>query len=145
MEFVREIEINNEKDTREFGLSLATSLERGDVVALIGDLGTGKTTLTKYIGEGLGIEEEINSPTFVIVKSYEGRLTLNHFDVYRLNEEEDDINSALLNIGFEEYIYGDGVCVIEWADYILDLLPEYTKYIYIERINENKRIYRCTF
>lgn len=145
MEFVREIEINNEKDTREFGLSLATSLERGDVVALIGDLGTGKTTLTKYIGEGLGTEEEINSPTFVIVKSYEGRLTLNHFDVYRLNEEEDDINSALLNIGFEEYIYGDGVCVIEWADYILDLLPEYTKYIYIERINENKRIYRCTF
>ena len=145
MEYLREIQINSEEDTREFGLNLAKSLEPGDVIALIGDLGTGKTTLTKYIGEGLEIQEEINSPTFVIVKSYEGRLTLNHFDVYRLNEEEDNISEALLNIGFEEYIYGDGVSIIEWADYILDMLPEYTKYIYIERIDESKRVYRCTF
>lgn len=145
MEFVREIEINSEEDTKEFGLNLSKELKEGDVLALIGDLGTGKTTLTKYIGEGLGVRDEINSPTFLIVKSYEGRINLNHFDIYRLHEEEDDVYEALLNIGFEEYVYSDDICVIEWADYIMDMLPEYTKYIYIDRIDESRRIYRCTF
>ena len=91
--------LNTEEDTRALGLEIAYALEPGDVVALIGDLGTGKTALTKYIAEGLGITEEINSPTFTIVKEYRsGRLPLYHFDVYRLGSAED-----LYDIGGDEY------------------------------------------
>ena len=89
--------LNTEEDTRAFGLEIAEALEPGDVVALIGDLGTGKTALTKYIAEGLGITEEINSPTFTIVKEYRsGRLPLYHFDVYRLGSGEELLCDLLL-------------------------------------------------
>ena len=112
--------LNTEDDTRALGLEIADALEPGDVVALIGDLGTGKTALTKYIAEGLGVAEEINSPTFTIVKEYRsGRLPLYHFDVYRLGSGEE-----LLDIGAEEMLDGDGACVIEWADIVADVLPE---------------------
>lgn len=142
-EILREIKINSEAETRKFGLDLASDFEKGDVLALVGDLGTGKTTLTRYIAEGLGINARINSPTFTIVKEYEGgRLPLYHFDVYRLDGNTDE----LYNIGAEEYFYGNGVSVIEWADMITDELPENTKYIYIEYGKlEGERIYRCTF
>lgn len=116
----RKLRLNNEKETRALGLEIADALEPGDVVALIGDLGTGKTALTKYIAEGLGIKEEISSPTFTIVKEYRsGRLPLYHFDVYRLGSGEE-----LLDIGAEEMLDGDGACVIEWADIAADVLPE---------------------
>ena len=86
----RKLILNSEEDTRNLGHEIAEALEPGDVVALIGDLGTGKTALTKYIAEGLGITEEINSPTFTIVKEYRsGRLPLYHFDVYRLGSGEE--------------------------------------------------------
>ena len=112
--------IRSEGEMRELGLELAKNAEAGDVIALIGDLGTGKTTLTKYIAEGLGITGTISSPTFTIVKEYKtGRLPLYHFDVYRLGDGEE-----LLDIGVEEFLYGDGVCVIEWADIVADVLPE---------------------
>ena len=112
--------LNTEEDTRALGLGIADALEPGDVVALIGDLGTGKTALRKYIAEGLGITEEINSPTFTIVKEYRsGRLPLYHFDVYRLGSGEE-----LLDIGAEEMLEGDGVCAIEWADIVADVLPD---------------------
>ena len=112
--------LNSEEDTRALGLEISEALEPGDAVALIGDLGTGKTALTKYIAEGLGVTEEINSPTFTIVKEYRsGRLPLYHFDVYRLGSGEE-----LLDIGAEEMLDGDGVCVIEWADIAADVLPE---------------------
>ena len=115
----RKLRLNNEEDTRALGLEIADALEPGDIVALIGDLGTGKTALTKYIAEGLGIKEEISSPTFTIVKEYRsGRLPLYHFDVYRLGSGEE-----LLDIGAEEMLEGDGVCVIEWADIAADVLP----------------------
>ena len=115
----RKLRLNNEEDTRALGLEIADALEPGDIVALIGDLGTGKTALTKYIAEGLGIKEEISSPTFTIVKEYKsGRLPLYHFDVYRLGSGEE-----LLDIGAEEMLEGDGVCVIEWADIAADVLP----------------------
>lgn len=115
----RKLRLNNEEDTRSLGLEIADALEPGDVVALIGDLGTGKTALTKYIAEGLGIKEEISSPTFTIVKEYRsGRLPLYHFDVYRLGSGEE-----LLDIGAEEMLDGDGACVIEWADIVADVLP----------------------
>lgn len=115
----RKIRLNNEGETRALGLGIADALEPGDIVALIGDLGTGKTALTKYIAEGLGIEEEISSPTFTIVKEYRsGRIPLYHFDVYRLGSGEE-----LLDIGAEEMLDGDGVCVIEWADIVAGVLP----------------------
>lgn len=112
--------LKNEDDTRALGTRIADALEPGDIVALIGDLGTGKTALTKYIARGLGITEEINSPTFTIVKEYKsGRIPLYHFDVYRLGSGDE-----LLDIGAEEMLDGDGACVIEWADIVADVLPE---------------------
>ena len=142
MEFKRIIEIRNEDDTRAFGLALAEEALPGTVYALIGDLGTGKTTLTKSIAEGLGIERHITSPTFTIVQEYrEGRLPLFHFDVYRLRNAED-----LFEIGADEYFYGRGVCVVEWADLVMEALPEDTKYICIDYAEEeNGRVYKCTF
>lgn len=139
---MRKLILKNEDETRAFGLELGASLRKGDIVALIGDLGTGKTALTKYIAEGLGIQEVITSPTFTIVQEYrQGRLPLYHFDVYRIGDPEE-----MHELGYEEYFYGDGVCVIEWADLIEELLPEYTKTIRIEYgKNQEERIYQCTF
>ncbi|MBQ0017949.1 MAG: tRNA (adenosine(37)-N6)-threonylcarbamoyltransferase complex ATPase subunit type 1 TsaE [Clostridiales bacterium] len=112
--------LKNESDTRELGFELAGNAQPGDVIALIGDLGTGKTALTGYIAEGLGVTETVSSPTFTIVKEYRsGRLPLFHFDVYRLGSGDE-----LLDLGVDEYINGDGVCVIEWADIVADVLPE---------------------
>ena len=115
----RKLILDSEYATRSLGLEIADALEAGDVVALTGDLGTGKTALTKYIAEGLGVKEEINSPTFTIIKEYKsGRLPLYHFDVYRLGSGDE-----LLDTGAEELLDGDGVCVIEWADIVADVLP----------------------
>ncbi len=124
----RTIILNNEEDTARYGLELARRLEPGDVVALIGELGTGKTSLTKYIAEGLGVSEMLSSPTFNIVKEYRsGRLPLFHFDVYRLGDGEE-----LLDIGGEEYFDAGGVCVIEWADIVMSVLPENTLIVELE-------------
>jgi len=108
------------EETIEIGAGLAKKLKRGDVVALVGDLGSGKTVLTKGIARGLGVKNEryVNSPTFVIIKEYKGRLPLYHFDLYRLNK------SNILDLeAYDEYFYGDGVSVIEWADKIRRFLP----------------------
>ena len=131
----------SEADTRKLGLEIAEKAEAGDVIALIGDLGTGKTALTRYIAEGLGIKDTISSPTFTIVKEYKsGRLPLYHFDVYRLGDGEE-----LLDIGAEEFLYGDGICVIEWADIVADVLPEDAIAINIEYgENEGERIVSIT-
>lgn len=129
--------IKSEEDTRKLGLELAESAEPGDVIALIGDLGTGKTSLTRYIAEGLGITSTISSPTFTIVKEYNsGRMPLYHFDVYRLNDGDE-----LLDIGAEDYLYGKGLCVIEWADIVSDVLPDNRLTLHIEYgENEGERI-----
>ena len=134
--------IKNEHDTEEFGMKLASSLEPGDIVALIGDLGTGKTTLTKYIAKGLGVTENIDSPTFNIVKEHKsGIIPLFHFDVYRLSSGDE-----LLDIGADEYFYSDGVCIIEWADIVADVVPEKAKGILIEDgEKQGERNYRCIF
>ena len=138
MEYV----IRGERETEEFGRSLAEKLEAGDVLALIGDLGTGKTTLTKSIAKGLGIGEMITSPTFTIVSEYfSGRLPLFHFDVYRLSGEDEAFEA-----GLEEYFDRGGICVIEWADIIEGLLPENTKYIFLEYGKaEGERVCKCSF
>ena len=113
------VKLNSEEETRSLGLRIAEALEPGDIVALIGDLGTGKTALTGYIAEGLGVKEGISSPTFTIIKEYRsGRLPMYHFDVYRLGNSDE-----LMDIGAEEILEGDGVCIIEWADIVADALP----------------------
>lgn len=138
----RIVHIKNEQATEEFGLNLASELKPGDIVALIGALGTGKTALTKYIAKGLGVTENIDSPTFNIVKEYKsGRLPLFHFDVYRLSGGDD-----LLDIGADEYFYSNGVCVVEWADLVADVIPDKAKVIIIKYgENQGERIYKCIF
>ena len=112
-------QLKSKDDTRKLGLEIADALEAGDIVALVGDLGTGKTALTRYIAEGLGIEEKVISPTFTIVKLYEnGKLPLAHFDVYRLSGSEE-----LWDAGADEIIGGRYASVIEWADIVADALP----------------------
>ncbi len=133
----RTIILKDEKDTEAFGLMLAENAEPGDVIGLVGDLGTGKTALTKYIAKGLGVSEQVSSPTFNIVKEYiSGRIPLYHFDVYRLSDGEE-----LLDIGGDEYFDGDGLCIVEWADLVLSVMPEDAILIKIEYTeNEGERM-----
>ena len=105
------------KDTKKLATTISNNLFKGAVISLDGDLGAGKTTFTKYLAKGMGIEEEVSSPTFNILKCYfKGKLPLYHIDAYRLEER---IN---MDIGLEEVIEGDGVCVIEWGKFIQDLI-----------------------
>lgn len=113
-----EIRLKGLKETEKFGVKLGKLLKAGDIVCLNGDLGAGKTTLSKSIGLGLGVEDYITSPTFNLINEYTGRLTMYHFDVYRLENVDD-----LYDLGFDDYFYGNGVCVIEWADRIEGLIP----------------------
>ena len=116
------------KETEEFGRCFADSLKPSSVVALIGPLGAGKTTLSQAIAKGLGVTETLTSPTFTIVQEYEtGRLPLYHFDVYRVSDPDE-----LFEMGFEEYLRKGGVCLIEWADLIEDMLPPDTIVINID-------------
>jgi tRNA threonylcarbamoyladenosine biosynthesis protein TsaE len=105
------------EDTQGFAKRLADFLKAGDVIALEGDLGAGKTTFTKGLAEGLGVQRMVNSPTFTIIKEYKGRLPLYHMDVYRVEDSDEDL-------GFEEYFEGNGVTVVEWAHLIDTQLPE---------------------
>ena len=107
--------------TIRLGERLSKKLKRGQVVALIGELGSGKTTLVKGIAKALGVKNHryVNSPSFVIIKEHYGKIPLYHFDVFRL-----DSPSELDSIGWEEYFYGEGICVVEWADKIRKLLPK---------------------
>lgn len=115
-----DIFVKNLKETLAIGKSLGALAKPGDIFCLDGDLGAGKTHLTKGIAEGLSIEDNITSPTFTIVNEYEGgRLKLNHFDVYRVNDPDE-----IYAIGFDEYIFSEGLSVIEWSDYIKELIPE---------------------
>lgn len=138
----KKIIIKNEEETKKFGEKLCEKLTAGSIVALTGDLGTGKTTLTKAIAAGLGVTDVITSPTFNIVKQYDsGRLPLYHFDVYRIGDVDE-----MYEIGYEEYFFGDGVCVIEWADLIEEIIPDDAVRIEIEYgEKEGERIYRCMF
>ena len=127
--------IDSEAETRALGLRIASAAEPGDIIALVGDLGTGKTALTKYIAEGLGDTEEVISPTFNIVKEYRsGRIPLFHFDVYRLSGSEE-----FLDTGAEDYLEDSGLSVIEWADIVADALPEDSLLINIEYAGKGER------
>ena len=116
---MNKFEFNSYKpeDTMNFSKQLATFLRPGDVITLEGDLGAGKTTFTKGLAQGLEIKKNVNSPTFTIIKEYQGRLPLYHMDVYRVEDSFEDL-------GFDEYFEGDGVSVVEWAHLIEDQLPQ---------------------
>ena len=117
------------EDTFLIGEKLGRSVSAGELVTLTGDLGVGKTVLTQGIAKGLGIEEPVNSPTFTIVQVYEsGRIPLYHLDVYRIG----DI-SEMEETGYEDYFYGEGLCIIEWAELIEELLPPKRTEIVIEK------------
>lgn len=113
------IKLKGLKATREFGKKLGRALKGGDLICLTGSLGAGKTTLTKSIGKGLGIVDYITSPTFALINEYKGRVDLYHFDVYRLESEEE-----LYDLGYEEYFYSDGVTIVEWGNKIEEFLPK---------------------
>lgn len=129
--------INSEQETEKLAYQLADKLGPGDVLTLEGDLGAGKTTFTKSIAKGLGITRNVNSPTFTILKQYEGRLPLNHLDVYRLADSDEDL-------GWDELFYGDAVSIIEWAHLIKEDLPEERLAIQIHRLEDDKRNFTFT-
>lgn len=133
MEFVT----NSEQETEALGVRLAGKLEPGAVIAFTGDLGAGKTALTRGLARGLGISERITSPTFAIVNEYEGgRLPLFHFDMYRVASSDE-----LFDIGWEDYLAREGVCAVEWSENIADALEEGTISVEIRRgASEGQRV-----
>lgn len=110
---------NSPADTEKIAEEFAKGLKMGDIICLNGDLGVGKTAFVQGLAKALGITEYVSSPTFTIVNTYHGDLVLNHFDVYRITDSEE-----MFEIGFDEYVYGEGISVIEWPELIADILPE---------------------
>jgi tRNA threonylcarbamoyladenosine biosynthesis protein TsaE len=106
------------EETSRIGEQLGRLLSKGNIVCLSGDLGAGKTAFTQGIAKGMGVKDYVTSPTYTIINEYEGRLPLYHFDVYRLNDV-----SEMYELGYEEYFFGDGVVVLEWADIVRDIIP----------------------
>ena len=126
------------KETFELGRKIGLEAKAGEIICLDGDLGVGKTVFTQGFAKGLGIDEAVNSPTFTIIQEYdEGRLPLYHFDVYRIGNPEE-----MYEIGYEDYFYGQGVCLIEWAKLIEELIPYEAKIVLIEKNLENGLDYR---
>lgn len=125
------VSASNEQ-TIQIGQTLGKYLKPGDVVLLIGDLSAGKTTITKGIGQAIGVKKIINSPTFTIVKEYRGKFPLYHLDLYRLDGLNQDFD-------LEEYIEGDGLCVIEWPYQVKEILPKEYLEIFLERLDQNNR------
>lgn len=131
-------ESHSPEETEEKGRELAAGAVSGQIFCLEGDLGTGKTVFTKGFGAGLGIKEHITSPTFNIVNEYhDGRLPFYHFDVYRISCEEE-----MDDIGYEEYFFGEGVCLVEWASQIRELIPAEAVWITLEKDLEKGEDYR---
>ena len=131
-------ETYSEQETFELGKEIGESAQSGDVFTLEGDLGVGKTIFTKGLAYGLGVREDVVSPTFTIVQEYEdGRLPFYHFDVYRIGDVEE-----MDEIGYEDYVHGEGVCLIEWANLIEEILPETRIRIVIEKDLEKGFDYR---
>ncbi|NKF06367.1 tRNA (adenosine(37)-N6)-threonylcarbamoyltransferase complex ATPase subunit type 1 TsaE [Clostridium gasigenes] len=130
--------VDSVEKTTVLGFNIGNLLNSGDIICLTGDLGTGKTHITKGIAKGLNIDDHITSPTFTIVNEYDtGRLKLFHFDVYRVNDPDE-----ICAIGFDDYIFSDAVSIIEWANYIEEILPREYLHINIEKdlnIDENFR------
>lgn len=127
-----QIETFTEEETKHIAVRLANLLKPGDVITLEGNLGAGKTTFTKGIAVGLGVKRVVNSPTYTIIKEYEGELPLYHMDVYRLEDTDEDI-------GFSEYFEGAGISVVEWAQFIEEYLPKERLEIQINYLDDERR------
>jgi tRNA threonylcarbamoyladenosine biosynthesis protein TsaE len=126
-------ETRSERETEKLGESLGRLLERGDFIALSGDLGAGKTAFARGVARGIGINEDITSPTFTIINEYDGILPLAHMDVYRLKSVEE-----LANVGFDDYLEGF-VVVMEWAEKVKEMLPQDLLWVEIEAVDEKRR------
>ncbi len=132
------IQSHSANDTFQLGEKIGKEAKSGQVFCLYGDLGVGKTVFTQGMAKGLEIQDAVSSPTFTIVREYEdGRLPFYHFDVYRIGDIEE-----MDEIGYEDYIYGDGVCLIEWADLIQEILPDHFTRIEIRKNLEKGFDYR---
>lgn len=122
-------ETNSPAETAALGEQLGKEAQKGQIYCLTGDLGTGKTVLTKGFAKGLDVQEHVTSPTFTIVNEYhDGRLPFYHFDVYRLSSEEE-----MDDIGYEEYFFGEGVCLVEWAELFPNLIPKDACWLTLEK------------
>ena len=130
----------NAGETAAFGRGLGALLEKGMVVALNGELGAGKTTLVKAVATGLGIlEEDVCSPSYTLINEYEGRLPVYHFDLYRLTD-----SSELYELGYDDYLEGEGISIVEWADAVPDALPGEYLSIKIEIVSDDERCFTVT-
>ena len=131
-------ETNGYEETFDLGYKVGCAAKGGEIYTLIGDLGVGKTVFCQGLAKGLGIDESVCSPTFTILQVYEeGRLPFYHFDVYRIEDPDE-----MYEVGLEEYLFGDGVCVIEWADLIADMIPKNHTRILIEKDSQKGFDYR---
>ena len=124
MEFIS----NGREETAAIAEKFAKSIKQGDIVCLNGDLGAGKTAFTSGFARGLGYKGYVQSPTFALINEYRGDMMIYHFDVYRIDENEE-----MYDIGIDDYLFGDGVCIIEWAERIKELLPENVINVYIKK------------
>ena len=123
------MEAFSEEDTKKYARDMARDAKPGDIICLDGELGVGKTVFAKAFAEGLGVKEAVVSPTFTIMHGYEsGRLPMYHFDAYRIVEPEE-----MYELGFDDYLYGNGVCLIEWAENIADMIPKEARHISIRK------------
>lgn len=122
------------EETQALGRQLAAGLEPGDVIAMIGELGSGKTCIIQGICQGLDVVDDVTSPTFTLINEYQGRLPVYHFDLYRLDDSK-----SVLDIGFDEYVDADGVCLIEWADKFPEILPEDRTEIRLNVLDADRR------
>ena len=125
------------EETFSFARDFAKNLLPGEIICMYGDLGAGKTLFAQGVASGLGVEDHVSSPTFTIVNEYEGRLPFYHFDVYRISDPDE-----MYETGFEDYINGGGICLIEWAELILEIIPDHAKKITIEKDLEKGFDYR---
>ena len=128
------LKTNTAEETIELGRKIGRLLTKGDVIAMQGTLAAGKTTITKGIAESLGVTDTITSPTFCLISEYSGKMPLYHMDVYRLDGTED-----FINLGVDDMLYGDGVCIIEWSEKIMDELPKNTIILRILPQDDNSR------
>ena len=138
MKTMVKIYLEDENKTKEIGYKLGNLLTPGSVICLIGDLGAGKTTMTQSLAKALEVDDYITSPTFTIVNEYEGKMPLYHFDVYRIGSSDE-----MYDIGYEEYINGEGVCIIEWANLIEDILPDEYLYIDLDHVRVSVKGQEC--
>lgn len=131
---------HSEAETSKIGMELAQCLTPGNVIAMYGDLGAGKTAFVRGLAQGLGLDARVSSPTFTIVNEYLGKIPLFHFDMYRLSDADE-----LFEIGWEDYITRNGICVVEWSENVEEAFYNDTIRVYIEKTGDSSRIIRIEF